>query len=291
MPTTWATAALVLVCLAAVLLARHWRSNEWHGRPPLPTANLEGGSMHNAAFDSSPKAARRQPMFLGKQKAPAQAASGEPQRYLPSQLLPAWECLDMFARTGAVAGVTNLSSGDVRAVAEFLTRHYNRSQILALLDQAVRMPAELVPEDSPALTEFLVNWFQAARGDKGAEAVPPVSAAVSPVVPIGFSATTDASGKIIATAGCLPTGGTTVCGVFENHAWREGVSRVLAVWRNTDQNKVVYQETEPLLPSADSNYVWLHTQEGWPAGHWQLDVFDPARDFTLLATGTFTTQN
>ena len=78
--------------------------------------------------------------------------------------------------------------------------------------------------------------------------------------------------------------------MFETHAWPADVSRVLAVWRNVNTGKIVFQETESILPSAASNYVWLQVNDGWPSGNWQLDIFDPFRHFSLLASGTFNIQ-
>jgi hypothetical protein len=209
---------------------------------------------------------------------------------VPEALRGAYEQLSAFARTGEVSGVSNLAAADVRALAKHLAAQNDRAKLLELLRDAVRMPAELVPEDAESLAGFCANWFQAVRGDKGKTEATPAATTPSSVVPIGFAAATDASGRIIATTACVKAGATKICGVFENHIWSGGVSHVLAVWRNRDEQKVVFQETELVRAEAASNYVWLETQEGWPAGHWQLDLFDPAHDFSLLATGTLTTE-
>jgi hypothetical protein len=151
------------------------------------------------------------------------------------------------------------------------------------------MPPELVPEDPDALAAFFGNWFQAVSGQKVNEVVPTEAPATHVILPIGFSASTDDSGRIVATAASFHAGVPKIYGVFENRWWPAGLSQILAVWRNTDQNTVVFQQTESIFSDADSNYVWLG-MNGWPAGHWQLDLFDPAQNFAMLATGTFTTQ-
>ena len=282
---------LVLISLAIPTVGSWVKSHHRRSVTPMLEANVAGGSgMQGGAASSRPASLTADTRGKVSSTFTSEAADKSMKQSVPLELQAAYQQVGDFARSGEVAGVTNLTTANIRALATFIASNADRSQILSLLQSSVQMPPELIPEDAEALAGFLGNWFQAVRGDKTNEVVPAAASAPPVILPIGFSSTTDDSGRIIATVASFPAGVQKICGVFESRWWPTGLSQVLAVWRNTDQNMVVFQQTEPILTAADSNYVWLFNQDGWSAGHWQLDLFDPTRNFSLLATGTFTTQ-
>jgi hypothetical protein len=191
-----------------------------------------------------------------------------------------------FTATGDLSQVANVDIPEIRALAYYLANTADRASILELLDTCSNIQADLVPEDPQELADYLVNGFRAIRGDHTSE-VTVTEASIRAIASVAFSGSTDQVGRIYATADRFQSGVQTIYGVFENNDWQPNIGRVFAVWRNTTMDKVVYQKTESILAKADSNYVWLEADEGWPPGHWQLDLFDPAHDFSLLATGTF----
>jgi hypothetical protein len=213
-----------------------------------------------------------------------------PELELAPPLQTTYRRLKEFAETGDLSPVANMNAADIRALADHVANAADRALILSLLEAGSKMPSDLVPENPQALADFLVKGFYALRGDKEIEEPCPAKAVTRVVSPIAFSATKDEAGRILATSATFESGVMTIHGVFENHAWPPGISRVFAVWRNIDQNKVVFQETEEIVASTDSNHVWLKADAGWPAGHWQMDLFDPQREFALLATGNFDIQ-
>lgn len=208
----------------------------------------------------------------------------------PQNCLSTWQGVRTFALNGEVDAVADISEADLRIFASFAASDANRPQLLDLLCSCCQIPPDAVPRDSESLAGFLVAWLKALRGDYVDEAVvmkPPVSRSITP---IGFSSATETSGQIAATRSFFSVGVPRIYGVFENHSWRDDLSRVLAVWRDLDQNAVVFQQVEPIITQAAANYVWLSLGQGWPRGHWQLELYDPESSFTLLAKGTFSTQ-
>jgi len=78
-----------------------------------------------------------------------------------------------------------------------------------------------------------------------------------------------------------------VYAVFENSRSLQGLSHVFAVWRNPDDDRMLFSETEPIRVGASHNYVWLELESGWTAGRYRVDFFDPNQPSVLLASERF----
>jgi hypothetical protein len=98
----------------------------------------------------------------------------------------------------------------------------------------------------------------------------------------------DPDGRVTGRIHSIPTGAHRVYAVFENDRSLAGRPEVYAVWRDPVNDRLVFIETEPIHVGARYNYVWLELADGWPAGRYQLELFDPARPSQLLASETFT---
>ena len=180
--------------------------------------------------------------------------------------------------------------GSVHVTVSFFASDANRSQLVALLNKYCQISSAAIPQDSESLAGFLTAWFRAVRGNPGSDAALIGTQISRRILPIGFARTTEPSGQIAATQSVFSAGIPRIFGVFENHSWRSDLSLILAVWRDIERDKVIFQEFESIVTHAASNYVGLSPEQGWPIGHWQLELYDPGLNFTLLAKGAFSTQ-
>jgi hypothetical protein len=85
----------------------------------------------------------------------------------------------------------------------------------------------------------------------------------------------------------LPAGTERVYAVFENDHALEGLDQVLAVWRDPNDDRMVFTEFEPVRRGSAYNYVWLEVESGWPEGRYQVELFHPEAQSLLLASESF----
>jgi hypothetical protein len=97
----------------------------------------------------------------------------------------------------------------------------------------------------------------------------------------------DPDGRITGDAHTLPAGTRRVYAVFENAHALEGLEQVMAVWRDPNDDQLVFTEFEPIRQGSAYNYVWLDVDAGWPAGRYQVELFHPEAQSLLLASEGF----
>jgi len=137
-------------------------------------------------------------------------------------------------------------------------------------------PGALDEESDPA--EVIVEFVDALTGN--AELAPHQS-----VVIVMDDCAPD--GRLTGVAHVIPAGARRVYAVFENKRSLGGLGRVLAIWRQLGDERLVFTETESIHEGSRYNYVWLDLKEGWPAGRYRVDLHDPARPSLLLASEAF----
>lgn len=198
----------------------------------------------------------------------------------PSKLHQTATQLMRFAQTGQIAELQNVTRKDVEALAKHLAKQMSRSQIADVLARYLGAPRQgiMAADDMAA---GLMNLYGSMTGTL------PSSELVAPLV-ITDNCTTDA--RVIGHTHVLPEGIRQVYAVFENTGTLRGLDNVLVVWRNPSDESLVYSKYESLRPSAAYNYVWLHVDDGWPAGSYQVEFYNPRDKALLLAKQQFDIQ-
>ena len=105
--------------------------------------------------------------------------------------------------------------------------------------------------------------------------------------PVVFTDQVEADGTVTGNVHVIPAGTKRVYAAFENQGAMQGLDHVLAVWRNPADDRMVFTEYEPVRTGAVYNHVWLELDDGWPAGFYQLDLFNPSNTSELLASRSF----
>jgi hypothetical protein len=123
----------------------------------------------------------------------------------------------------------------------------------------------------------LADFFEAVQRDAG-----PTDAA-----PLIFTDRVEPDGTVTGNAHVIPAGTRRVYASFENTGALQNLDRVLAIWRNPNDDRLVFTEYEPVRRGATYNYVWLDLEDGWPAGFYQLDLFHPSKTTQRLASRSF----
>jgi hypothetical protein len=188
--------------------------------------------------------------------------------------------LKRFAVSGAMTELRNLDRRDVESLAERLTAELSKAELGTVLEQFLGMPAGqmLAQEDPPAA---LLGIYDAISGNHGEEVRPAVL-----VITDGA----DADGRITGQTRVLPSGQQRVYAVFENSHVLEGLDQVMAIWRDPNDDRMVFTEFEPVRRGSAYNYVWLDVESGWPAGRYQVELFHPEAQSLLLASESFSVQ-
>jgi hypothetical protein len=133
----------------------------------------------------------------------------------------------------------------------------------------------LTEEDA---TANLVGIYDALAGNHVEEVRPSV---------LLVTDSADVDGRITGGRHVLPAGTGRIYAVFENANALEGLDEVMAVWRNPDDDRMVFTEFEPIRRGSAYNYVWLDVESGWPAGQYQVELFHPEAQSLLLGSEGF----
>ena len=274
----------VIICL--LLLAVRVPRQEAEPRRTLPTPNKEPASRRAIAAGHLPRSANA-PADDHRGRKPANPS---PLPKLTPELQTALHQLVTFAQTGKVADAKRLGSDHLRSLADAVAHSADTGSLLSSLAYSFGMPQSLIPTDPAKMSDFLVGWFHVVVGYPPQPAqAPAATSGVSYLpAPIAFTDRTDQQGQVTSSADAFVSTTDTLYGVFENQGSSAGTSYVTAVWRNNDGGTVVHQGTESVFEGSPSNYVWLRLPQGWSPGQWQLDIYDPANNFTPIASGIFT---
>ena len=146
-----------------------------------------------------------------------------------------------------------------------------------MLQQFVGLPADRVLTEED-VSSNLVEIYDALAGNHVEEVRPSV---------LMVTDGADADGRITGNAHVLPVWTERVYAVFENANALEGLDQVLAVWRNPDDDRMVFTEFEPIRQGSAYNYVWMDVESGWPEGRYQVELFHPEAQSLLLASEGF----
>jgi len=187
------------------------------------------------------------------------------------------DALKRFAETGLMLELQSLNRDDVVALAEYLSTELSPQEVTGLMRQFLGYSGHdsLTAETAPST---LVDVFDALAGNAAREVRPSVMTVTDGA---------DAEGRIIGQAHVLPAGARRVYAVFENDRALAGLDQVLAIWRNPDDERMVFTEFEPIRRGSAYNYVWLEIENGWPEGRYQVELFDPEAQSLLLASESF----
>lgn len=185
--------------------------------------------------------------------------------------------LKRFAASGAMAELRNLDRQDVVSLAEYLAGELAPSEAGVMLQQFLGLPAGSVRTEDEVKSS-LVDIYDAVAGDAVEEVRPSV---------LVITDSADPDGRITGQAHVIPAGTERVYAVFENDHALKGLERVMAVWRNPSDDRMVFTEFEPIRKGSAYNYVWLEVESGWPAGRYRVDLFDPEAQSLLLASESF----
>ena len=182
-----------------------------------------------------------------------------------------------FAASGNLAELRGLERGDVAALAAHLSGALSPVEMDTVFNAFLgRSPGGVrTPEEGGA---SLVEIYDALTGNH-VETVRPSVLMVTDAA--------DVDGRILGEAHVLPAGTRRVYAVFENDHALEGLDEVLAVWRDPEDDRMVFTEFEPIRTGSAYNYVWLDVEEGWPAGRYQVELFHPEAQSLLLASERF----
>jgi len=183
-----------------------------------------------------------------------------------------------LATSGEMTGLRRAGTPAVSALAHHLADQMSLDELSELISAGLRLPYREFATREEAVATVL-DMFDALTGDAPPTALP--SALV-------MTDTCDREGRVTGAAHVIPAGSPRVYAVFENDRSLAGMSEVYAVWRKPMDNRLVFSETEPVHTGSHYNYVWLALADGWPAGNYQLELYDPARPSLLLASETFT---
>lgn len=181
-----------------------------------------------------------------------------------------------FITTGSMKEIRTLNTNDIWSLAELLTTELGAEAVAAAVESYFGLPATaFLANPNPA--QALTDLFTAVHSETD-------PATVAPVV---FSDQVQPDGTVTGNVHVIPVGTKRVYAAFENAGALQGLDRVLAVWRNPSDDRLVFTEYEPVHSGTSFNHVWLELEDGWPSGFYQLDLFHPSRNSQLLASRTF----
>ena len=181
-----------------------------------------------------------------------------------------------FVSTGNMANIRDLTPEQIKSLADLLTTELGTEAVAAAAESYFGLPsASFLAHDNPA--EVLTDLVLAVQSEAG-----PTNAA-----PVVFSDRVEPDGAVTGNVHVIPAGTKRVYAAFENAGALQNMDRVLAVWRNPSDDRMVFTEYEPVRVGATYNYVWLELDDGWPVGFYQLDLFHPSRTSQLLASRSF----
>jgi len=240
------------------------RTLDSHVQPPTPTTATQAGTepveAETTRIDSS--------QWVSGLAAALQQAS-------TSQQATATRLMH-FASTGTMSDIRDLTADDVRSLAEMLTTQLGKEAVATAVETHLGLPASrlLAFEDVP---EALTELFRAVQTETDP----------STARPLLFSDRVEPDGTVTGNVHVIPAGTRRVYASFENAGALQGLDRVLAIWRNPSDDRMVFTEYESVRAGAVYNYVWLQLDDGWPAGFYQVDLFDPTNPTRLLASRAF----
>lgn len=186
------------------------------------------------------------------------------------------EHLLRFASSGAMSDIHGLSSDQVRSLADLLTTELGNEAVAAAVESYFGLPAaEFLRKEDPAGS--LTELFDAVQNE-------PTGDGTAPII---FTDQVEPNGRVQGAVHVIPAGAQRVYAAFENAGPLQGLNRVLAVWRNPSDDRMVFTEFEPIREGSVYNYVWLELDEGWVSGHYKLDLFHPEQPSQLLASRSF----
>jgi hypothetical protein len=188
--------------------------------------------------------------------------------------------LARFALTGQMAELRTLERADVEALAEYVAKQVPGTEIADVLERYLGVPRQFILTAKDPV-ESLMSLYDSVAGTA------PVPGLGAPLV-ITDNCTTDA--RVIGHTHVLPEGVTRVYAVFENSGTLRGLDNVLVVWRKPADQTMVYSTCEPLSSDAAYNYVWLQVDKGWPAGAYQVELYDARNNVVALAKRQFDIQ-
>jgi len=166
---------------------------------------------------------------------------------------------------------------DIEALAQELSEAFSETEIASQLERYLKIPRGLTLARG-AITETLMDLYDAAAGNTRSP----------PFVPLTFTDQCTPEGLVTGDVNVMPKGTKRVYAIFDNSGNMAGREYVLAMWRDPDRVDLVFSETERLRPHTRYNYVWLELEDGWPAGTFQLELYDPQIPSRMLAKQTFT---
>jgi hypothetical protein len=264
----------------------------WKGGPPSESASLERGPLvseqvdevenHRAPQQESLAAAtpsdpvdRSSPGSLDELTAMKRLSAVLAQAGPREQATAA--ALMRFAASGAMEELRSLDRQDVVSLADYLAGELSPSQVQTLLRQTLGFSGDAVLTEEN-VSSSLVDIYDAVAGNRVGEVRPS---------PLMVTDGADADGRIIGKAHTLPVGTKRIYAVFENAHALEGLDQVLAVWRDPNDDQLVFTEFEPVRQGSAYNYVWLDVESGWPEGRYQVELFHPEAQSLLLASEGF----
>jgi hypothetical protein len=181
-----------------------------------------------------------------------------------------------FVTTGNMKEIRTLGTNDIQSLAELLTAELGAEAVAAAVESYFGLPtAAFLAHGNSA--QALTDLFTAVQSESD-----PASAA-----PLVFSDRVEADGTVTGNVHVIPPGTKRIYAAFENSGTLQGLDRVLAVWRNPSNDRLVFTEYEPVHAGATFNHVWLELEDGWPAGFYRLDLFHPSQNDRLLASRSF----
>ncbi len=185
--------------------------------------------------------------------------------------------LRRFAASGAMSELRKIDRSDLEALADCLAQELTPAEAGAILHQFVGLSREAVSTPE-AVRSTLVGLYESLAGQARKEVRPSVLTVTDGAAP---------DGRITGQVGSLPAGSRRVYAIFENDFTLKGLDQVMAVWRNPEEDRMVFTEFEPVRRGSAYNYVWLDVKEGWPAGRYQVELFHPEAQSLLLASESF----
>lgn len=181
-----------------------------------------------------------------------------------------------FSATGNMADIRDLTREEIQSLVELLASELGIESLASLLETRLGLPAaSFLAYDNPA--DALADLFEAVQTETNA----------TPPAGMVFSDRVEADGRVTGSVHVIPAGTKRVYAAFENAGSLQGLDRVLAVWRDPSDDRMVFTEYEPIRVGAVYNYVWLDLDDGWQAGFYKLDLFHPSRTSELLASRSF----
>ena len=183
-----------------------------------------------------------------------------------------------FAMNRKTAVLRSLPRPDVESLAKYVAKQMPSSE----LADALRKTLGISTTVGRTAEEQVANVMSVYDNIAGTTPVPDLGA---PIV-ITDNCTSDA--RVIGTTHDMPEGAKRVYAVFENAGTLRGLDNVFVVWRKPSDETMVYSTSEPLHADAAYNYVWLQVDDGWPAGSYQVELYNPQDNAVALAKRQFT---